>query len=811
MPADPNETPAFNLDELKFLPAWMKEEPGAPPQYREYRDEPERPRRADEYRRPGPPRGDRNRDRDRRSAGPGGHRARPPGSGGGGRDGGFANRGPRVESDRRGNAPRDGRPGDRNGGGCPRHRDERDERGPAPAAPVQPAPVRVEFLPDPRGLASIARQIRASHLAYPLFGMARMFLSRPERHRVRLSADNGGSARKEGNGNGAKTDAASPQRAVTLFQLGEDGPVTLDKAALEKIAFEKFRDQYYSAETIQKDPPKGNFTNVARERLTGTLLGPTNHHAYQTNLRALYDSRFSRRMSFEQYRRGIEVVSDPALVERWKEEARTTTVFTVRPPTGATVPATPAAPEVETQPPSDPPAGATAQPDASASVAESTGASAKASSESSAQAGAEPAPAELAPETSRETPAATPPPVVLSSLAEARQHFRDNYFDALVRSGTAFELPGEVARGLPEPGVVLAIRLAHDREIKYPGGLVQPLRAGLQNTGLHVFKHRKRVVYVSLARPTPFRGGDSAVSETVAAILDAVTKHPLCNRKQLAELVLAQRFGATSATNAFPGNGAPAAPSAEPPAATTEPTKPDAADAPAAQPSESVSEGAAPATVETAPPAAADAAPQDAALAKAKAGLAADLRYLVQAGHIIEFHNGTFDLPLPPKPKEPLPTTATPAAAATAAAGETPAETPAPATPDATAAGNAEPPSAPAPVASPAAAEEAAAPEASHLPATESEVLNVSAPDLIPPDDASPQIEATPPSATETEQHSQPQLPVWEEPPMDPDAAASESDAESAAEKEIPASAPTPAPPPAPASGAADVVTGEGH
>ncbi|MBV9128023.1 MAG: hypothetical protein JO117_08060 [Verrucomicrobia bacterium] len=45
---------------------------------------------------------------------------------------------------------------------------------------------------------------------------------------------------------------------------------------------------------------------------------------------------------------------------------------------------------------------------------------------------------------------------------------------------------------------------------------------------------------------------------------------------------------------------------------------------------------------------AAEAAP----LVKAKAALAADLRYLVQAGHVIEFHNGTIDLPLSPKPKE---------------------------------------------------------------------------------------------------------------------------------------------------------------
>src|SRR5205823_14920184 len=38
--------------------------------------------------------------------------------------------------------------------------------------------------------------------------------------------------------------------------------------------------------------------------------------------------RFSRRMSFGEYQRQIEIVNDPALIERWKEEARTVTTYT---------------------------------------------------------------------------------------------------------------------------------------------------------------------------------------------------------------------------------------------------------------------------------------------------------------------------------------------------------------------------------------------------------------------------------------------------------------------------------------------------
>src|SRR5205814_5770371 len=56
--------------------------------------------------------------------------------------------------------------------------------------------------------------------------------------------------------------------------------------------------------------------------------GPTNYHSYQPQLRSLYEQRFSRRLSFVDYQRQIEIVSDAAVVERWKEEARKVTTYT---------------------------------------------------------------------------------------------------------------------------------------------------------------------------------------------------------------------------------------------------------------------------------------------------------------------------------------------------------------------------------------------------------------------------------------------------------------------------------------------------
>ena len=174
-----------------------------------------------------------------------------------------------------------------------------------PPAPAPPAPaVEVRFVPDARVLESVLAQIKASHLAYSVFSLARMFLDKPERYDVRLKAE-----------------------TAELFQLGENGPVASDRLVLENAAFQSEKNRFYRSEVTQSEPIKGNFTSVARCRLSGIFLGPTNHHAYQSQLRSLYEQRFSRRMSFPEYQRQIEIVTSPEAVERWKEEARSVTTY----------------------------------------------------------------------------------------------------------------------------------------------------------------------------------------------------------------------------------------------------------------------------------------------------------------------------------------------------------------------------------------------------------------------------------------------------------------------------------------------------
>jgi len=183
-------------------------------------------------------------------------------------------------------------------------------------APVmRTPPVTIRFLPYLPAFENVVAQIQSGSVAYSLFALARLFLEKPVGYEVRLTAK-----------------AESP-----LYQLGDNGAVSVDREFLERNAFRFAQRDFYQVDVVETDPVKGNFSNVARCRLSGTLLGPTNHHNYQPQLRSLYDQRFSRRMSFADYERQIEIVSDAALIDRWKEEARKVMTYnTVREKTPVT-------------------------------------------------------------------------------------------------------------------------------------------------------------------------------------------------------------------------------------------------------------------------------------------------------------------------------------------------------------------------------------------------------------------------------------------------------------------------------------------
>jgi hypothetical protein len=253
------------------------------------RDRPER--RTDDRRDQRRP----SRERDQRRDG----RARPPS--GGGAPAARPSAGPvaagRPSVDRRGppsTRPRDSRPPDRRG---------RQDYAPQ-------LPVDCRFLPDQKALASMVRQIAQLRRAFPLLDLAAIFTSKPETCLLRL-------------------DIWADARDAVLYQCKTCGMVAMDRVSLVGHMTKSHMDEFFTKEEIVSEAPAGQFVCVAKCGLSGTLLGPPNHHSFASKVQELHATRFPH-MSLEQYRSRIETVRDQAAIDQWKEESRKKVVYKLK-------------------------------------------------------------------------------------------------------------------------------------------------------------------------------------------------------------------------------------------------------------------------------------------------------------------------------------------------------------------------------------------------------------------------------------------------------------------------------------------------
>jgi hypothetical protein len=219
-------------------------------------------------------------------------------------------RGPRREGggggERRGGEGRPpragGKFGDRKGGfrGAERRDDRREMERREPPAPLPE--FNVAFIPDEKGVEQLARQIKMTGRAYPLFQIAQLILQKAERYLVQLTPKK-------------KADGTSEP----LFTCAlDDSPWTSENEAVEHVLKNHFAT-FYQAERTQTEPPKGVYTFVAQCGMSGVILGPPNYHDYQNQLRKLHAEKFAR-MPFDVFKSRVKIVKDEAVVKKWIED-----------------------------------------------------------------------------------------------------------------------------------------------------------------------------------------------------------------------------------------------------------------------------------------------------------------------------------------------------------------------------------------------------------------------------------------------------------------------------------------------------------
>lgn len=275
--------------ELNFVPQWARKPPSQHTYFDDRgRDGGQRRGFRDARRRPQRERG-RDRDRGDRRRGP-----RPPGERDGGGRGAPGRRRPPSRDGVQGQDRAEGQYAERDAGPA-RHRPPHREH-------FEPTPVMVSFLPKPKGLSFVVHRIHSSRRSYPLAELAGVFLSNPDYCEVKVEARRGSDR-------------------LRVYQCKKCRMAALSNEQIASHVLSAHMEEHFAREEIVGEAPAGSFVCVAKCGLSGTLLGPPNHHSYAEKLQEIHQARYGG-MSLDEYRSHIEMVRDPEAVEQWRQQSR---------------------------------------------------------------------------------------------------------------------------------------------------------------------------------------------------------------------------------------------------------------------------------------------------------------------------------------------------------------------------------------------------------------------------------------------------------------------------------------------------------
>lgn len=356
---------------------------------------------------------------------------------------------------------------------------------------IPPPDVAVRFMPETRALESVIRRIQNTHLAYPFRDIVKLFQRDDKSMVVRIES------RDQGN---------------PLFQCRKCGMPGLTADDITEHLFKEHWNDFFDCEEIEVDPPSGNFPCIAKCGLTGELLGPPNHHSFAARVREIVAERFPG-MGEEEYRRHIEMVRDPEVVEQWKQSCRKRKVFFLKEEAPAKQPE--AKKEAEAEQPAP------------------------------AEGGAQPAEGEAAQPT-EPAPEAKPERKALDRT-EAESLFRREILIKNIASATHVVAPAKSLQKLADRRLAsfLSACFADEENPTYRNGaegtsrrggtLFVAIHAAFHHRGLSFFRavDERGQEFVTAVKPVSFN--EANVTPEIAAILKFVSEHPSTPYKALVD------------------------------------------------------------------------------------------------------------------------------------------------------------------------------------------------------------------------------------------------------------------------------------
>jgi hypothetical protein len=348
------------------------------------------------------------------------------------------------------------------GGDYPPRRDSRrprqDRRPETPALPLE-----IRVLPEQKALGAVIRRIQTSHRAYPLRDLASLFLDNPTSCLLRI--------------------APLKDQQVPLFQCKVCGMPALSEEEIRTHLVSRHMDDFFDVEEVECEPPTGAFVCVARCGLSGELLGPPNHHSFNSKVQEMLRTRYAT-MAEEAYRARIETVRDAEVIEEWRQQCTKKKIYRRK--------------------------------GAAPTVVEPVDTPDAAEADAAADADAEPAP--KAPAMERD----------IAELVFLREILPEQ-----IASVRHLICTAAIGMQTPSRPLYFALRDMLQRERRFPASLFFALRGAFRHRKLHLFRvnDAKGPDFVMLKAPVAL--DPSHAVQTLRDVLTYVNEHPGCTKAEM--------------------------------------------------------------------------------------------------------------------------------------------------------------------------------------------------------------------------------------------------------------------------------------
>src|SRR5439155_13816253 len=107
------------------------------------------------------------------------------------------------------------------------------------------------------------------------------------------------------------------------------------------------------------------------------------------------------------------------------------------------------------------------------------------------------------------------------SAVETERHFRSNHLSGLIRGLEHVTIGGSLSRNLQDRLLNRAIEQAWVHEARSPSNMMQELATRFRQNELHIFRHRRGMLFVSAVRVRAFVHEQAGVAQSVNSILAA--------------------------------------------------------------------------------------------------------------------------------------------------------------------------------------------------------------------------------------------------------------------------------------------------